>query len=192
MGPKIYTKTGDKGETSLFSGGRVQKHHIRLEAYGTVDELNSHIGLCRALLTKLSRPAETHLMNQALEESQNRLFDLGSHLASADPQASTKLPPLEEPDIAKLEQEIDRLDQELPALRMFILPGGDASAAALHVARTVCRRAERRVLALHEQTPVDPYIIRYLNRLSDLLFIMARKANVIAECPDQTWHPKKS
>lgn len=163
---KIYTKRGDKGQTSLIGGSRVSKTHTRIEAYGTVDELNSIIGVIRD-------SAKERSLDEFLVEIQNRLFTIGSELAST-PDSKMLIPKLKEEDILVLETEMDRMDEDLPALKNFILPGGDLTASHCHVGRCVCRRAERRVVALADESEVDERIIRYLNRLSDYLFTLAR------------------
>ena len=177
---KIYTRTGDTGETSLFGGTRARKSDPRVDAYGEVDELNAWLGLsCAASLD----PALT----EELKHLQRDLFALGAQLADpADTIAArvTKAA-LGDADVARLEQLIDRLELELPPLRRFILAGGAPAGAALHVARTVCRRAERRMVAL--DPPVDPILLRYVNRLSDLLFVLARAANHRAGVPEVEW-----
>jgi cob(I)alamin adenosyltransferase len=163
---KIYTKKGDHGETSLIGGTRVKKSHWRIEAYGTVDELNSFVGLIRDTTEHKSQEAQ-------LIEIQNLLFTAGSALAATS-QSKMKLPSLKEQHLANLEQAIDSMNEALPELRNFILPGGDKAASYAHVARTVCRRAERKVVGLAGEESVDPLIIKYLNRLSDYLFTLAR------------------
>jgi cob(I)alamin adenosyltransferase len=165
---RIYTKTGDKGETSLIGGTRVPKHHLRIETYGTVDELNSFIGMVRDISTQ-DQHAQT-----ILGEIQDRLFTIGSLLA-ADPEKSRmKLPELRVDDITKLENEIDRMNAQLPELTSFILPGGHPNASWCHLARCVCRRSERLVSQLSEGSPVEPLILPFLNRLSDYLFVLSR------------------
>ncbi len=168
MADKIYTKTGDKGETGLFGGARLPKYDLRIEAYGTVDEINSHIGYLAELIKPMG-------METVLSVVQNKLFNIGSVLA-VDPSKDFQMPGVSERDIQLLEQEIDRMNSELPELKAFILPGGNAAAAYAHVARTVCRRAERRTVELdhNSENGVDPTIIAYLNRLSDYLFVLAR------------------
>lgn len=169
MASKIYTKTGDKGTTSLIGGTKVSKSHLRIEAYGTVDELNSWIGLCRDLVTEEAG-------QKTLQEIQDRLFTIGSSLA-CDPEKEPKMkiPDLKEEDIVGLEKEIDRMNEELPEMKNFILPGGHPTVSYLHIARCVCRRAERCCVRLQEENSgVDPIIIKYLNRLSDHLFVLAR------------------
>jgi cob(I)alamin adenosyltransferase len=183
MTMKIYTRTGDDGKTGLIGGARVSKHHIRVECYGTVDELNSLLGLVRA------QTQEEGSLN-ILSEIQDRLFTLGAYLAAA-PGNKMILPELREDDIHTLEKEIDRLTGELPELKNFILPGATVPGANAHVARCVCRRAERAVVYLSEQEEIDAMVLRYLNRLSDYLFTLARfldKQNGGAEI---TWAPRK-
>jgi cob(I)alamin adenosyltransferase len=165
---KIYTKTGDKGETSLIGGKRVPKFDERIEAYGTVDELNSYIGLLRDLHIDASS-------RNVLLEIQDRLFTAESLLAAEDPESHDYLPRLSENDILLLETEIDRMNLNLPELSSFILPGGHPVVSHTHIARTICRRAERLVIRLAYNHPVDPFIIKYLNRLSDYLFVLSRK-----------------
>ncbi len=164
---KIYTKTGDKGQTSLIGGTRVPKHHMRIEAYGTVDELNSWIGL----INDQEIPAETKTI---LSEIQDRLFTVGASLASEPEKSKMKIPDLHESDIELLEFEIDKMNEVLPEMRFFILPGGHTTISYCHLARCVCRRAERNVIHLHENEFVNELVIKYLNRLSDYLFVLAR------------------
>lgn len=169
MALKIYTKTGDTGNTSLIGGTKVPKSHIRIDAYGTVDELNSHIGFCN---DQLSDPDS----RKQLKEIQDRLFTIGSSLA-CDPEKEPKMkiPDLRETDIRLLETEIDRMNEQLPEMRSFILPGGHMAVSSLHIARCVCRRAERLcVHLLHIGEFVDPLVLKYLNRLSDYLFVLSR------------------
>ncbi|MGB0176589.1 MAG: cob(I)yrinic acid a,c-diamide adenosyltransferase [Owenweeksia sp.] len=164
---KVYTRKGDSGETSLIGGTRVKKYHVRIEAYGTVDELNSFVGLIRD-------SARSSDQDTLLEDIQNRLFTVGSELASDPENSRMKVPQLQTSDIEVLEKAIDSMDEQLPPLKNFILPGGDMAASHCHVARCVCRRAERRVIELNEQAGVDPKIMEYLNRLSDYFFVLAR------------------
>lgn len=172
---KIYTKTGDTGETSLFGAGRVRKDHLRVEAYGTVDELNSFIGLVAAEIRGDARAQE---LVPVLERVQDRLFVIGSMLATPqDAALYARVPRLVEEDIIFLEVTIDRLSLRLPHLHSFILPGGSRAASLLHVARAICRRAERTIVALGHETTLDPLIVQYMNRLSDALFEMARFVN---------------
>jgi cob(I)alamin adenosyltransferase len=183
MSDRIYTRTGDGGETSLFGGGRVPKHHVRVTAYGDVDELNSAIGVVRA-----TEPVDRH--DSLLELVQRDLFAIGGHLATPDPVKVAKAlakAELSAERVGEFEAAIDRADTELPALTAFVLPAGTPKAAALHVARTVCRRAERSVVALAASEEVPALFVRYLNRLSDLLFTWARLANHRAGVGDVTW-----
>jgi cob(I)alamin adenosyltransferase len=183
---KIYTKTGDDGTTGLFGGGRVKKASLRVDAYGTVDELNATLGLARA--TKLDPDSEA-----ILARAQVDLFTLGAELACVPgKEAKLNMPLLSAEDAERLEQAIDHAEAFVPPLKYFVLPGGSAQAAALHLARTVCRRAERAVLALDDGEPRAELVI-YLNRLSDLLFVLARRANVEAKVEDVPWvpHPRK-
>ena len=180
---KIYTKTGDEGETGLFGGERVPKDHRRVAAYGDVDELNAAVGLARAT-------APVEFEDPLLQTIQRDLFTVGAELATPDPARLAKAlggPPLGDAEVTALEQAIDRLDAGLPPLRAFILPGGAPKGAAFHVARTVCRRAERTVVGLARETPVSAAIRHYLNRLSDLLFVLARAANARAGAGDLPW-----
>jgi len=180
---KIYTKTGDKGTTGLFGGGRVSKHHPRVAAYGEVDELNSTIGWARAV-------PPTDAWDDALDRIQRDLFSIGGQLASPAPEkveAALAKAALDPARVAELERLIDEADAELPPLTAFVLPGGSPKAAALHVARTVCRRAERAVVALEETERVPDGFVEYLNRLSDLLFMLARLANHRDGRGDVTW-----
>ncbi len=180
---KIYTKTGDKGQTSLLGGTRISKSHPRIEAYGTIDELNSYIGLVRDQEVNENR-------RYLLKEIQDRLFTIGSHLA-ADPDRNTKkVPDLLATDIELLEQEMDKMDSELPELRFFVLPGGHQSVSFCHLARTVCRRAERLVIAFSEEVLVEEMIIKYLNRLSDYLFVLSRKMAHELGAEEISWKPR--
>jgi cob(I)alamin adenosyltransferase len=169
MAIKIYTKTGDKGKTSLIGGTKVFKNHIRIETYGTIDELNSHIGLVRDYT-----PEENQ--RNILKEIQDRLFVIGSSLA-CDPEKETgmHIPDLKEEDVTVLEKEIDAMNEVLPPMKNFILPGGHAAVSSTHIARCVCRRAERCCVNMQQhELFVEPVIIKYLNRLSDYLFVLAR------------------
>lgn len=181
MATKIYTKTGDDGTTGLFGGGRVPKDSARIEAYGTVDELNSTIGLCRA---KCEYPWLTELF----QNIQQKLFVLGADLATPMETRSTyAVPRIEVGDVTAFERAIDEQDAELPALKHFILPGGSELAARLHAARTVCRRAERMLVHLRSLEEIGANDIVFLNRLSDLLFVLARRANQLAGVGDVEW-----
>lgn len=184
MAFKIYTKTGDKGETGLFGGKRLPKNHIRIESYGTVDELNSYIGLLRDAIEHKDYKA-------LLKTIQERLFTIGSNLAS-DPEKNMITPDVHPSDIELLETEMDKMDAILPPLKNFILPGGHTTVSFCHIARTVCRRAERMVVALHyNEPPVDPMIIQYLNRLSDYLFMLGRKLSHDLGADEIPWEPRK-
>jgi cob(I)alamin adenosyltransferase len=178
---KIYTRSGDDGTTGLFGGRRVPKSDPRIECYGTVDELNAALGLAAA-----GAPPE---VAEKLARVQNELFVIGSHLATPgdDTRQAARVPDLEESAIARLESQIDAADAELSPLRNFILPGGAEAAARLHLARTVCRRAERLLVAFAAVEPVEPVILRYLNRLSDWLFVYARWCNFKAGVADVPW-----
>jgi cob(I)alamin adenosyltransferase len=187
MALKIYTKTGDKGTTSLIGGTKVPKSHLRIEAYGTVDELNSHIGLCRDLL------ADEQSRN-TLHEIQDRLFTIGSSLA-CDPvkEPKMKIPDLKEEDVVLLEKEIDRMNESLEPMKSFILPGGHAAVSQVHIARCVCRRAERCSVRLElENLEVEPVVIKYLNRLSDYLFVLARYVSYQLKAEEIPWKPRIS
>ncbi len=182
---KIYTKTGDRGETALFGGGRVSKAHLRVEAYGAVDELNAALGSAMAHIADVT-------LAERLTPLQSDLFSIGAHLATPPAREGRKRPDLPELPGFRVEQMEDWLDEladVLPELRAFVLPGGTVAAAMLHLARTICRRAERRVVTLAKQDAVDDVVLVYLNRLSDLLFQLARDANRRAERGDVEWRP---
>jgi cob(I)alamin adenosyltransferase len=180
---KIYTKTGDTGTTALFGGKRVSKADLRIDTYGTVDELNSWMGVVR------DQPVNEKRKN-ILIEIQDRLFTVGSILATEPGNTKVKIPALVESDISFLEKEIDSMEEELPPMKFFILPGGNQSVSFCHVTRTVCRRAERLTIALNSQEPVDGLVIKYLNRLSDYLFVLARKMAQELDVPDTPWKPR--
>lgn len=171
---KVYTKTGDKGKTRLAGGQQVWKDAARVEAYGTVDELNAAIGLARALSSPDRDAGVWDDTERELRWIQNKLFDLGGLLATAPGQTFAGMPTIGKGDVMRLEQAIDRWQKELTPLKEFILPGGGRLASALHLARTICRRAERRCVRLAREEPVDPALIVFLNRLSDALFVLAR------------------
>ncbi len=177
---KIYTKTGDKGTTALFSGGRVSKTHLRVEAYGTVDELNSVLGVARA-----HQPATQ--MDEWLARIQHQLFNLGADLATPLDAKADWVVRMDAETVAWLEETIDHMTEDLAPLRHFILPGGTLAAAQLHVARTVCRRAERLAVALTEHEPIGEHVLPYLNRLSDWLFVAARWENAQAGVDEDKW-----
>lgn len=180
---KIYTKTGDKGQTSLIGGTRVPKYNLRIECYGTVDELNSYIGLIRD-----QDIAAKH--KEILKEIQDRLFTIGAGLATDPEKSKMKIPDLHTADIELLENEIDRMDGELPALRHFILPGGSNAVSFCHIARCVCRRAERLAVHLSEDSFVEEKTVIYLNRLSDYLFTLARKIGSEQQIAENEWLPR--
>ncbi|MDQ3291247.1 MAG: cob(I)yrinic acid a,c-diamide adenosyltransferase [Bacteroidota bacterium] len=180
---KIYTKTGDQGLTSLIGGTRVRKSHLRIESYGTVDELNSYIGLVRDQPVNEARKF-------LLQEIQDRLFTIGALLASDPDMAKKKIPDLYEADITRLEEEMDAIDAIVPPLKTFILPGGHSSVSFCHLARCVCRRAERLVIALQEESMVEPIIIKYLNRLSDYLFMLSRLMAHELQVEELPWKPR--
>ena len=183
MAFKIYTKTGDAGETGLFGGRRLPKSHIRIETYGTVDELNSYLGVVR------DGTDDAHV-RQILKAIQDRLFAIGADLAT-DPAKKKNPPDVTEADIQLLEKEIDAMDEVLPVLKNFILPGGHPTVSFCHVARCVCRRAERLAVALNMAEPVEPIVIKYLNRLSDYLFTLARKLGHNLGAEEVIWQPRK-
>ena len=181
---KIYTKKGDNGTTSLIGVRESQKHHLRIESYGTVDELNSYIGLIR----------DQNIAKEDIEvllEIQDRLFTIGSHLAAEPGKSKMVLPELFEKDITFLEDEIDRMDDNLEEMRSFVLPGGNTVVSYSHIARCVCRRAERISVHLSEESEVDEKIITYLNRLSDYLFTLSRKLTKDLDANEIAWVPKK-
>jgi len=180
---KIYTKTGDQGQTSLIGGTRVPKHHIRIETYGTVDELNSYIGMIRDV-------SHNDHLDFILSEIQDRLFTIGSLLASDPVKSRMKLPDLHESDVHTLEKEIDLMNEELPELKSFILPGGHTTASWCHLARCVCRRCERLVSHLSEESEVPAFVLIYLNRLSDYLFVLARKVLFDQKRNEVAWKPR--
>ncbi len=180
---KVYTKTGDKGETSLIGGTRVPKHHIRIESYGTVDELNSYIGLIR------DQPMDADTIN-LLIEIQDRLFTIGSSLASDPGKSKMKIPDLKEEDVTLLEKEMDKMDESLPVMKSFVLPGGHTTVSFCHIARCVCRRAERLVIHLAESEEVSALVIKYLNRLSDYLFVLSRKLTLDLHAVEIPWKPR--
>ncbi|MDH5414512.1 MAG: cob(I)yrinic acid a,c-diamide adenosyltransferase [Flavobacteriaceae bacterium] len=188
---KIYTKTGDKGKTSLFGGTRVPKYELRIEAYGTVDELNSYIGLLR------DQKIDKHTSNSLLK-IQHELFTMGSMLATPTEKETLKsgkerlsIPKISLEQILYLEQEIDRMEKELTPMTHFILPGGHQTVSFCHIARCVCRRAERLVVQLHEKEPINENILSYLNRLSDYLFVLARKLSIDNKAKEIPWIPRK-
>jgi cob(I)alamin adenosyltransferase len=177
---KIYTKTGDKGQTSLFGGKRVPKHHLRIESYGTVDELNSYIGLIRDQeIDENSR--------KILIEIQDRLFTIGSILATEPGNTKVKVPQINDTDITLLEEEIDKMNETLPEMRSFVLPGGHTTVSYCHIARCVCRRAERIASHLSDIEEVNSVVLIYLNRLSDYLFVLSRKITIDKRAKEVPW-----
>ncbi len=188
---KIYTKTGDKGTTALFGGTRVPKYHIRIESYGTIDELNSHIGLIR------DQNIDAH-HKSVLMEIQDRLFTIGAILATDPKKATLKsgearlnIPKIAESDIEHLEKEMDTMEESLPPMTHFVLPGGHQTVSFCHIARTVCRRAERLAAHLNELEPFQPETLTYINRLSDYLFVLARKLSHELGAEEIKWIPQK-
>jgi len=180
---KIYTKTGDKGLTSLIGGSRVPKYHIRIESYGTVDELNSYLGLIAC------QEISVH-DQQILKQIQDRLFTIGASLAADPDKQATVLPDIKQQDIELLEAEMDDMDKQLPTLKHFILPGGSNAVSFCHLARCVCRRAERITVQLAHDSSVDEKVIVYLNRLSDYLFMLARKIGQEQHLEESKWIPR--
>ena len=186
MSSKIYTKTGDAGKTSLIGGTKVPKSHIRIQAYGTIDELNAFTGLLNDQIS------DTH-SREMLLEIQDRLFTIGSSLAcDPDKEIAMKIPDLKESDILLLETEIDQMNAKLPEMKSFILPGGHVSVSTAHICRTICRRAERLIVELDENEHLDqPLIIKYLNRLSDYFFVLARWIGHLLGAAETKWTPRK-
>jgi cob(I)alamin adenosyltransferase len=181
---KIYTKKGDKGTTSLLGGTRVSKSHIRIESYGTVDELNSWIGLLRDMDDNDDR-------REFMKGIQDRLFTIGSSLAADPAKQSVKIPDLHDSDITVLEDAMDKMNEVLPEMRHFVLPGGHRANSTCHIARCVCRRCERAVIRLAEEEPVDERVISYLNRLSDYLFVLCRTISFETGSDEVPWLPRK-
>ncbi|MBP7511493.1 MAG: cob(I)yrinic acid a,c-diamide adenosyltransferase [Bacteroidia bacterium] len=180
---KIYTKTGDKGETSLIGGSRVLKSHIRIESYGTIDELNSYLGLIKDQLNNKEKEAFIY-------EIQDRLFTIGSVLASDPEKSIMKVPDLFPEDITTLEKEIDKMNENLPELKSFVLPGGNILASHCHIARCICRRAERMVVLLQSSSTVPNIVVTYLNRLSDYLFVLSRELVFESKGIESPWRPR--
>jgi cob(I)alamin adenosyltransferase len=180
---KIYTKKGDEGKTGLIGGTRVTKNAIRIDAYGTIDELNSYIGVVRDYQID-------EIYKKQLIEIQDRLFTIGSSLASDPEKSNMKIPDLNESDIAILEKWMDEMDSRLPEMRYFVLPGGNHAVSFCHVARCVCRRAERLIVELKQNEFVAPLVLPYMNRLSDYLFVLSRKIAMDLNADEQPWHPR--
>jgi cob(I)alamin adenosyltransferase len=181
---KIYTKTGDEGQTSLLGGSRVPKHHLRIETYGTVDELNSFLGLLRDHLNDEDQV-------KLIIRIQEQLFTIGSHLATEPGKHNIKLPEVHEEEVDYLETSIDLMNEVLPEMRNFVLPGGHQAVSTCHVARCVCRRAERLAVHLSEEAQVNPLILKYLNRLSDFLFVLSRKITFDIGAIEIPWKPSR-
>ena len=181
---KIYTKTGDKGTTGILGGTRLSKHHLRIDSYGTVDELNSYLGLIR------DQPVCMDIQDEIVD-IQNILFVIGSYLASDPTKSKVVIPELQVEEIEKLESSMDQMDAELPDMRNFILPGGHQSISFCHIARCVCRRAERLVTVLSDNEEVEPMILQYLNRLSDYLFVLSRWMTQELQAEEIPWMPSK-
>lgn len=180
---KVYTRKGDDGSTGLIGGTRVSKDDIRIEAYGTVDELNSWLGLIR------DQEAASEYKTE-LVEIQEHLFSIGSHLASDPNKGRMALPEVPESAVSRLEQGIDEMEATLEPMTNFVLPGGHEAVSKIHIARCVCRRAERRVITLSKNAQIDPLLIRYLNRLSDYLFVLSRRVNLTAKGEEIPWKPR--
>ena len=177
----IYTRTGDKGTTSLVGGTRVSKTHVRLEAYGTIDELDTHLGLLLTYLTELDD-------REIILWVQHKMFTIGSYLATDQTQTDLRVESkIHDTDIERLELAIDTIDRNLPPLKAFVIPGGSRESAVCQVCRTVCRRAERRILALSESCLVEDNVIAFINRLSDFLFVLARKLNILTQTSEIYW-----
>ncbi|MDN3688139.1 cob(I)yrinic acid a,c-diamide adenosyltransferase [Cyclobacterium jeungdonense] len=181
---KIYTKTGDKGQTSLLGGTRVNKSHLRIDAYGTIDELNAHLGFLRDQDVNQKRAEKLSII-------QDRLFVVGAMLATDPEKNAVKIPHLKKEDVLFLEAEIDQMESGLPPLKNFILPGGHPVVSYAHIARTVCRRAERAIILLSESSAVDELIPEYINRLSDYLFVLGRQLALELQIQEITWRPAK-
>lgn len=189
MGLKVYTRTGDAGDTGLADGSRIQKDDVRIESYGTLDELNSIVGLCRQSLMELS---ETHQkeLDMWLCAIQNDLFNLGADLATPIAKRYARMIIIDNTDVKKLEEIIDHCQSSLPPLRHFVLPGGSHLNAVLHLARTVCRRAERDVVKLARREEINPFALPYINRLSDLFFILTRWTLLVSQKTEVAWDAK--
>lgn len=190
---KVYTRTGDTGETGLVGGQRVAKDHVRIEAYGDVDELNATIGGCReAIKDYIGTHAELSAVSDILHRIQHELFNTGTILATMPEDITTDLPCIREADISRLEDEMDRFNNDLPVLHSFVLAGGSKANIWFHMARNICRRAERRSISLSRDCQLDSLVIKYLNRLSDALFVYSRWVNHIIGCDEVIWNPNIS
>ena len=189
---RVYTRRGDQGETALAGGQRVPKDGLRIAAYGTVDELNSFLGLARATVTGLAgQEPRLTVLAAILLRVQHELFNLGSILATLPEDVHPRQARVTSTDVTQLENEMDRMNEDLPALRSFVLPGGSRLNAELHIARTVCRRAERESVALGRVESIPPEAVRYLNRLSDALFVWSRWASHVTGAPETLWEPNR-
>ncbi len=180
---KVYTKKGDAGETALLGGRRVSKSHLRIDAYGTLDELNAFVGLLRD-------HSEIPEINEKLISIQDRIFTIGSHMAMDKEDSKMKLPPVTQDDVNALEQWIDEMEQELPPLKSFVLPGGHVTLSYCHVCRTVCRRSERAAVTLTHDEMINPIILSYINRLSDYFFVLGRYFAKALQVDEVAWEPK--
>jgi len=189
---RIYTKAGDGGDTRLVGGQKVRKDALRIEAYGTIDELSACIGIARTALTAPGAPAEADELARVLARIQNELFNLGSDLATLPADRRPQQPVIEARHVTTLEQEIDGWNAALPELRSFVLPGGGVVASYLHLARTVCRRAERLIVRLRDAEPIGEQALPYVNRLSDALFVMSRHAARLYGESEPLWEPEKT
>ncbi len=189
---RIYTKAGDGGDTRLVGGQKVRKDALRIEAYGTIDELSACIGIARTALLAAGAPAGADALAAVLARVQNELFNLGSDLATIPADRHPKQPVIEARHVTALEHEIDGWNETLPELRSFVLPGGGMVAAYLHLARTVCRRAERHIVRLRDAEPIGEHSLAYVNRLSDALFVMSRHAARLYGEPEPLWEPEKT
>ena len=190
---KVYTRTGDLGDTSLVGGQRLSKDNIRIEAYGEVDELNAIIGGCKYEIdSKVNQYSDLKSVSEILYRIQHQLFNIGTTLATLPEDLNDDMPCIKPEDIIQLEKEMDNFNQDLQTLKSFVLPGGSIINIWFHKARTICRKAERRCVALSNTTELDPNVIRYLNRLSDALFVWSRWANHIEGCEENLWNPNYS
>tara|TARA_B100002052_G_scaffold46434_1_gene39293 strand:+ start:3047 stop:3667 length:621 start_codon:yes stop_codon:yes gene_type:complete len=190
---KVYTRVGDSGSTSLVGGQQVFKDNVRIEAYGEIDELNAIIGGCKYEVdSKIDKYNDLKCISDILYRIQHELFNVGTTLATLPEDLNDNMPCIRDEDITRLENELDKFNQSLPILRSFVLPGGSSINIWLHKARTVCRKAERRCVTLSNNTELEPNVIRYLNRLSDALFVWSRWANHIEGCEENLWNPNYS
>jgi len=186
---KVYTKSGDKGQTYLVGGKKIAKNDIRICSYGEIDELNAYIGGCRQLIVEKSDNSEFKKLSNILYRIQNELFNLGNMLATLDEDIKKGMPKIEDSHIKKMENEIDYFNENLPDLKSFVLPGGSQLNIWFHISRTLCRRCERTVVSLSQKESVDGIIVKYLNRLSDGLFVWSRWVNVMQSHPEVSWNP---